>query len=369
MNIEHPNDLAELISQEHGSLLERWRRQVKQLPSAKNLDVPRLNDDMPGLLVDLVTALRVDSDETIVEAVKAQSAVAHGEQREADAFDIAEIVAEYNILRGCIHDLAEQKGVTLQGKRFHIINRVFDSAIGVALQSYSTQRALEIQRRREEYLAFVAHDLRTPLSAISMAARALELSLSPQRNAAANQMLNALKRNVRQLEALVGKVLAENTNLETETGLKLERREFDLWSLVESLIHDLHPVAGTSSTQLINKIPEDLVVYADASLLRRIFQNLIANAIRYTPRGAVLIGARVLEDKTVECSVSDNGSGIPAELFEKIFDKGEAGDGVGTGLGLAIVKTFTDAHGGSVEVESIAGTGSTFRFSLPQADA
>ena len=90
------------------------------------------------------------------------------------------------------------------------------------------------------------------------------------------QMLNALSRNVQHLEALVRKVLEENTNLETEMGIKLECRVFDLWPLIEALIHDIHPVAGTSSTRLTNAVPEDFVVYADASLLRRVFQNLIA---------------------------------------------------------------------------------------------
>ena len=170
------------------------------------------------------------------------------------------------------------------------------------------------------------------------------------------------------LEALVDKVLEENTNIQTEIGIKLERREFDLWPLVEALIHDLHPVAGTASTQLINKVPDDLVVYADASLLRRVFQNLIANAIKYTPRGEVVIGARETgAEGAVECWVSDNGAGIPEDRLEKIFDKGETDpekEG-GTGLGLAIVKTFVEAHGGKVTVESKEGVGSTFRFTLP----
>ena len=148
----------------------------------------------------------------------------------------------------------------------------------------------------------------------------------------------------------------------------MERREFDLWPFVEALIHDLHPVAGTSSTALVNRVPDALVVYADASLLRRVFQNLIANAIKYTPRGEIIIGARELgAEGAVECWVSDNGAGIPQEFLEKVFDKGETdpeNEG-GMGLGLAIVKTFTEAHGGTVTVESKEGVGSTFRFSLP----
>ncbi len=175
-------------------------------------------------------------------------------------------------------------------------------------------------------MAFVAHDLRTPLNAISLSARVLEMLLARNRTETpqAAQMLKALHRNVHHLEALVGKVIDENTNLETEVGLKLERREFDLWPLVEALIHDLHPVAETGTTRLTNTVPEDLVAYADASLIRRVLQNLIANAITYTPRGEIIIGARETgAGGDVECFVRDNGGGIPPERCRAVFDKHE----------------------------------------------
>ncbi len=170
------------------------------------------------------------------------------------------------------------------------------------------------------------------------------------------------------LQRLIEKVLLEKMNLETETGIKLERRRFDLWPLVESLIHELHPVAGTDSTRLVNAIPEDFVVYADASLMHRVFQNLIANAIAYTPRGEIVIGASSTDEgDTAECFVRDNGEGIPEDRRRTVFDKYETDPAKqsGLGLGLAIVKTFVEAHDGVVTVESELGVGSTFRFTLP----
>ena len=368
------NKLAALIQRDRDSIVARWRLQVRELPSARSLEVAALDDHIPGLLDELATALQARSDQTIPEALAQGSPPIHGLQRLKDAFDIEEVVAEYNVLRGCIHDLADAHALNLQGQPFHVINRVFDHAIGLALQTYATERALDVQRRREEYLSFVAHDLRTPLSAISLAERVLNLTLAKEGlSLDSAKMLSALRRNVKQLEHLVAKVLEENTNLQTEIGMKLERREFDLWPLVESLIHDLHPVAGTASTELSNEVPEELIVYADASLLRRLFQNLIANAIKYTPRGRIVIGARELsEEGAIECWISDNGAGIPAEFLEKIFTKGETDpdDADGTGLGLAIVRTVAEAHGGTVTAESEEGVGSTFRISLPtQANA
>jgi len=350
-------------------LLGQWREQVKQLPSAQQLDTPALNDHIPQFLEELASALESRSRPTIPEALEGSSPPAHGLQRLQEAFDLEEVVAEYNILRGCIHDLAEKNGISLQGEPFHIMNRVLDQAIGLAVQSYATERALEVQRRREEYLAFVAHDLRTPLNAISLATRVLEVTFRDRTERAESaQMLKTLGRNVGHLQTLVEKIIQENTNLQTETGIKLERRELDLWPLVEALIHDLRPVAGTGSTKLINKVPHRLVVYADAGLLRRVFQNLIANAIKFTPRGKVVIQATDLEDEgLVECRVSDTGAGFPPEHLDKVFDElgsGSQNEG-GLGLGLAIVKTFVEAHGGKVTVESKQDVGSTFRFTLP----
>ena len=184
----------------------------------------------------------------------------------------------------------------------------------------------------------------------------------------AAQMLKSLRRSVQQLEGLVQKVLEENTHLEADKGIHLERRLFDLWPLVERLRDDLALVAEASGIQIINRVPDDLVVYADASLLQRILQNLVTNAVKYTPNGIVTIGAKVVvDDHSVACWVSDNGKGIPEEMLGKIFDKGETDSerDDGTGLGLAIVQTFTEAHGGTVTVESAPGVGSTFKFTLP----
>jgi signal transduction histidine kinase len=364
-------EFATLVAERRTELLDRWRAQVRQLPSAAHLDTPTLDDHIPALIDELISALRRASDRTIVETLLQGTPPGHGVQRQQEGFDIVEVVAEYNILRGCIHDLAASAGLALQGKAFHILNRVLDEAIGLAVQTFATQRTLELQRRREEYLAFVAHDLRTPLNAISLAARVIEANLkSRSESTPFAQMLTTLHRNVRNLQTLVDAVLKESDHVRTEGGVKLERRYFDLWPLVQALVQDLHPVASTAGTTLTNEIPVDLVAFADADLVRRVFQNLVTNAIKHTPRGEVVIGARELPGGAgVECWVRDNGSGIAPEMLERIFDKHES-DGVGdepSGLGLAIVKTFVEAHGGEVAVESRPQDGTRFTFRLPRA--
>ncbi len=363
------SQLAELIRLKKDALLKRWRDQVRALPSAAHLDTPTLNDHIPALLDELALALEQPSDRTIAETLKDGTPPEHGIQRFEDGFDITEVVSEYNILRGCVHDLAQENDLSLEGAPFHILNRVLDEAIGLAVKTHAEQRALEVKQRRQDYLAFVAHDLRNPLTAISLAASVLEMTLKEQTSDAESAlMIKTLHRNVGQLEALVAKVLEENTDQGTEDGVQPVKRYFDLWPLVQAIVQGMKPLATTAGTTLINLVAHDSVVYADSSLLRRVFQNLISNAITYSPKGEVRIGGRKNEEAdSTECWVADTGIGIPSDRLEKVFEKGE-GDPQreeSTGLGLAIVKTFVEAHGGEVHAESPEGQGTTIRFTLP----
>ena len=361
--------LADLVRQEKEALLTHWRNRVRELPSAAHLDIPTLNDHVPDLLDELATVLEEPTEQVIVETLRGGSPPEHGEQRLEDGFDITEVVSEYNILRGCVHDLALENGLSLDGKPFHVLNRLLDEAIGLAVKTYAEQRALEVKQRRQEYLAFVAHDLRNPLTAISLATGVLELNIQGSGDPENAQMIKTLHRNVGQLETLVAKVLEENTESDGEVGSMVPvRRAFDLWPLVEAIVHAMKPLATTAGTALTNQVPDDMVVLADSGQLRRVLQNLITNAITYSPGGTVCVGGRTIaETSGSECWVTDTGQGIAADRLEKVFEKGE-GDperAESTGLGLAIVKNFVEGHGGKVWAESVEAQGTTIRFLLP----
>ena len=360
-------NLADALLQGSNAIMARWREQVRRLESAKHLDLPTLNDHMPVWLAEVAQALRTLSVETAEEGEEVAVPLAHGLQRFEDGFDIEEVVAEYNILRDCVHEVAEREKVELRGRARRVVNRVFDDAIGTAVKAFAGCQAREVQRRRAEHLAFVAHDLRTPLSAITFATRILEHRLAVSDvDPETVRLLKILGRNSKQLDALVSHVLDENTQLLTEMAVHVERRTFDLWPMVEAVLQDLQPAAAKDATRLVNRVPDDLDLRADAGLMRRIFQNLITNAIRYTPGGEVVVGARQGGDGVVHCWVTDDGVGIPADRIDKVFNALETDpEHGGTGLGLAIVKTFVEAHGGTVTVESVEGRGCTFLFTVP----
>jgi two-component system, OmpR family, phosphate regulon sensor histidine kinase PhoR len=366
MSRENLNRLAALIVDKREQLLANWRREVRRLPGAENLDAPTINDQVPELLDSLADALKRE-DDTAKKETDSISAE-HGLLRWQAGFDVTEVVAEYNILRGCLQDAAEHDGIILSGELLHIMNSIFDEAIGKAIKAFETMMTIELQHRHEEHIAFLLHDLRTPLEALSLATALLERSLgADDRDNNANSALAVLRGNIDRLAERVRQVLRGEAGL--GRGFQAEFTWVKLGDLVDEMIRDLGPLSASAGTEVSNDIPADIEIYGDAKLLAQIFQNLLSNALKFTAQGAVQIGARKLSpDGTVECWVRDSGAGIPSDRLDRVFERFETAadpEKRGIGLGLAIVKEIIELHKGEIRVESEVGQGSTFTFIIP----
>ena len=357
--------LGELIDKHYGELLSSWQTEVALLPGAEQLDGPTIIDHIPQLLTELSENLQSDRSEANFIVSPAE----HGVQRWRVGFDITEVVAEYGILRTCLYRLAEKNNLPLTNQAARIVNTVFDNAVAQAIKAYATHMTVELRKRREEHLSFVIHDLRTPLQAISLATTMLERSLSDDsRIDLVGPSLSTLRRNISRLDVLIKRVLQNEANLQLTDSPNVEKREFDLWSLVEGINQDLYAIANDSHTTLINVVPSDMTIFGDARLLGQVFQNLLSNAIKFTPHGKIIVGARP-SDGIAQCWVQDTGAGIDSERLDKIFEKLETDqqpDKRGVGLGLAIVKQIVELHGGTIAVESRVGEGSVFTFEIPE---
>jgi signal transduction histidine kinase len=143
----------------------------------------------------------------------------------------------------------------------------------------------------------------------------------------------------------------------------------NLHAETEKVVRDLAPLAASAETEVRNEIDQRFEVYSDETLLAQILQNLLSNALKFTSKGIIEIGAREInEGEAVECWVKDSGQGIPAAAIDKVFERFETSPEpgqTGMGLGLAIVKELIELHHGEIRVESEVGKGSTFTFVLP----
>ena len=223
----------------------------------------------------------------------------------------------------------------------------------------SRLEAGEEQRRR--LLADVSHELRTPLSVVQGNLEALVDGVHPADGAHLLAILDETKVLSRLVEDLRTLSLAESG------ALALHREAIDVGALVretvESFASRAEPAGVSLEAEVSSGLPE---ADADPVRAREILTNLIANALRYTPRGGhVTVTARA-EDAALLIDVRDTGAGIAPERIGRIFDRFyKSPESRGAGLGLAIAKQLVEAHGGEISATSVLGQGTTIRFTLP----
>jgi two-component system, sensor histidine kinase len=224
----------------------------------------------------------------------------------------------------------------------------------------------EADRRKDEFLALLGHELRNPLSPI-MAGMEL-LRLEGQLEPSLASTLERMDRQTRHLVRLVDDLL--DISRISSGKIELDRAPSEVQRFLEDAIDAAAPLISQRAHQLVVEIPDTpLWVHGDPVRLAQVVSNLLHNAARYTPDGGVIHVTCESEDDTVVVRVRDNGRGIPPDILERVFDKffQARDDGPGLGLGLSLVQSLVEMHGGHVAVASDGpGHGSTFEVRLPR---
>jgi signal transduction histidine kinase len=220
--------------------------------------------------------------------------------------------------------------------------------------------------QRRQLLADVTHELRTPLSVVQGQLEGQLDGVYPRDDQHLRGVLDETRHMSRILEDL------RMLSLAASGGLRLDRRPTPLDEIVDDAIDARAPEASVSGVTLTSSVPADLPpVNADATRLREILDNLLSNAVRYTPAGGrVVVGASPDGTDRVSVSVRDTGCGLRDDERELIFERFHREPGSrGSGLGLAIARDLIRAHGGEIAAESEGpDRGTTIRFTLPFAD-
>ncbi len=234
----------------------------------------------------------------------------------------------------------------------------------VLLRDITASKRLD--KLREDMIRTIVHDLRNPLGNILMI---LEMVRTRQ-DAEVPELLDLAERSVEHMLELVNSILDINR---LERGqLPLHRISLDVASLIEEALSRENPLARKKSIQFSSEIAPDLPpADGDLMLIRRVLQNLIGNAVTFTPSGGkVHMSAGVdAEQRMLLISVADTGLGIPAEVEPYLFQTFAAGQGrgSGSGVGLAFCRLAVEAHGGRIWAENVPQQGATFYFTIPMA--
>jgi PAS domain S-box-containing protein len=222
-------------------------------------------------------------------------------------------------------------------------------------------------RAKDDLLAIVSHDLRNPLSAIQLSARSLSRPAPELERRSTLKPLEVIQRSVERMNRLIDDLLQAST-MEAGT-FRVSPEAEAAGALVEEALRNIEPVATARSIRLRSDVESGLPpVRGDRLRLLQVLSNLLGNAVKFVPEGGTVQVRARAQGEEVLFAVSDDGPGIPADHLPHLFDrywKGAAGERRGVGLGLFIAKGIVAAHGGRIWVESEAGAGSTFLFTLP----
>jgi signal transduction histidine kinase/quercetin dioxygenase-like cupin family protein len=220
---------------------------------------------------------------------------------------------------------------------------------------------------REQYLAMVSHDLRNPLSAILMAATLLERGAAGEGPERTRKQIDVIIRSVRHMDRLITDLL---DLAQLESGqFRLRRQRVDVKSLVREAVEGIQAQAHKKRLVIdVDVAPELTTLCCDGERLLQVLGNLLGNAVKFTLEGGRVRVDAALKHGMAEFTVADSGIGIPADQLARIFDRywqAQRRARQGIGLGLSIASGIVEAHGGRIRVESAAGVGTTFSFTLP----
>ena len=234
------------------------------------------------------------------------------------------------------------------------------------------QESLEALRRletlRDSLVHMVVHDLRSPLAAISACMEVIKWDAEEQHRQELAADVETALHATRTIIRLVNSVLDVSKMEGAEMRLQLVPA--DIAAVARESVDELESLVGTR--QLVREWPEDPVMaIVDRDVVSRVLQNLLGNALKFTPAAGAITVEVEANDDMVRVAVSDTGPGIPREYRERVFEKFGQVDAVSrgqrfsTGLGLTFCRLAVEAHGGHIGVDSEVGRGSTFWFVLP----
>ncbi|KQN76377.1 hypothetical protein ASF04_25615 [Duganella sp. Leaf61] len=312
-----------------------------------------------GTDIDVFTDRIHPEDRSLVEAAVAE-AIKNGERYDID------------------YRIKQRSGkvvwVTAKGKMFSDARSGQQRFAGVAVeiteQKQMEEALLENDRRKDEFLAMLAHELRNPLAPIMAAAEVLRLAQFDE--ARVKQTSEIISRQGRHMTSLIDDLL--DVSRVTRGLVTLDTIDLDAKRIVSEAVEQVRPLIEVRRHHIaVHICPESSYIRGDSKRLVQVVANLLNNATKYTPEGGAIDLKLAVRSDTVMITVEDNGIGMASDYLSKVFDMFSQAQRTtdrsqgGLGIGLSLAKSLVEKHGGSVKAESAGlGQGSRFTVSLPR---
>lgn len=225
-------------------------------------------------------------------------------------------------------------------------------------------------REKEDYVSYISHELRTPISVINAAVQTMELTCKNDMTDKVRKYIKQIKQNTLRQLRLINYLLEIN---KIENGyLKLNRKNTDIVMVIKTIVDSVSMFAKHIGVNIYFKSETaNKILYIDEEKFERVMLNLLSNAVKFTPKGKNIYVDLSIQNNNTIVKVQDEGVGIPKDKLKVIFERfGQVSNAYtssmeGIGIGLWVVKHFIEALGGEISVESEIGEGSTFMIVLP----
>ena len=370
--------LATFITENMDCILSEWEAFATTLePAASQMSPLALRDHAKGILTAIVLDIRTrqNAEEQLQksqglapepEGVKSAASI-HGALRHDSNFSLVQLSAEFRALRATVLRLWLPQVSTMSSSTNDEMVR-FNEAIDQALAESVVTYSARADHTRELFLAVLGHDLRAPLSTLSMAGQLLMSEATPA--AQVGPIGLRIERCARLMSIMVDDLIGY-TRTQLGAGMPTMLLDTDLRSICEAAVEDA--LATHPGSDFDVALVGDLVGQYDGVRMHQLMTNLLINAAQYGGRSApVLLRARADAD-TVIIEVTNQGNTIPADSLQSIFRpliqlpaEGDARPGTSLGLGLFIAREIALAHGGTIVVSSNEMQGTTFTVRLPR---
>jgi len=358
--------LHEVLASRRDTIMHRWKEQVRGTLAPESMPQVELANHLPQFLEEISVALREDANLPTSgdSPERSTTAAGHGEQRLRLGFSLDAVVREYGALRNAVVFVAQEAGDAPGARELQVLFDCLITGVAQAVTEYALQRDTELLRQSNEHFAFIAHELRDPMSSATMAFVQLQQrgNLPPE-----DRAVRALERGLKRTGELIDQTLQ---HARVASGIELRRQSTTLRALFDDVEMGAISEAQSKDVTVELVLASDEPVRLDVRLVRSALGNLLRNGVKYScAGGAVTLRGRV-EDGRAKIEVEDSCGGLAPGLAEQAFAPFVRMDEkqTGFGLGLAIAKQAVDAHGGSIRVQNVPGKGCIFVLELPIAE-